>query len=256
MSDGCSTTRRFDGLAEVYDRYRPRYPSAAIDQILEACDVGQGNVAADIGAGTGISTLPLLERGLRVHAVEPNPSMRAALTERLGHHPNFTCQPGDASNTGLPKASMDIVVAAQAFHWFDRNAARTEFHRILRPGGKVALLFNERLTNTSQFLLAFEACLLRHAIDYTQVNHANLKKEVFDSFFLSYQRRDFPNAQYLDLDGFLGRVRSMSYMPHPGDSCWRALEEDLRNLFVTHARQGRVEIMYQTQVYCGSLPDK
>lgn len=255
MSDGCSATRRFDGLAEEYDRHRPRYPSSAIDHMLEACGVGQGDVAADIGAGTGISTAPLLDRGLRVYAVEPNSSMRATLAERLGQHPKFFCQPGDASKTGLPDASVDIVVAAQAFHWFDRTAARAEFHRILRPGGKVALLFNERMTEASEFLHSFEDCLLRHAIDYAQVNHANLPPETFDAFFSSYRRSDFANAQRVDLEGLLGRVRSMSYMPHPGDPGWGSLEEELRSLFVTHARQGNVEIMYQTQVYCGNLTD-
>lgn len=255
MSEAQPATRRFDGLAEEYDRYRPRYPPEAIDYMLSACGAGEGTIVADIGAGTGISALPLLERGLTVYAVEPSPSMCSVLRERLGRYPNLHCQPGDASNTGLADAAVSLVLAAQAFHWFDRPAAQVEFRRILRPGGMVALLFNERLTNASEFLQAFEDCLLRHAIDYTQVNHANLQPEVFDSFFSSYEQRDFPNAQFVDLDGLLGRVRSMSYMPHPGDSGWGALEKDLRHHFVTHARQGGVEIMYQTQVYCGSLPD-
>jgi SAM-dependent methyltransferase len=242
---------RFGGLAEDYDRYRPRYPAAAIDWILSETDVTP--VVADIGAGTGISARPFLERGCRVIGVEPNADMRAASEQALRAFPEYVTQPGDASHTGLADASVDLIVAAQAFHWFDRAAARAEFARVLRPGGRVCLLFNNRDTASDAFSRDYEALLLAHSVDYTQVNHANLPPEVFDLFFDSYVLEHFPNEQVLDFEGLLGRVRSCSYVPREGEGGYGALLEGLRRLFDTQQDSGHVVMRYDTEVYRGSV---
>jgi len=242
---------RFGGLAEVYDRYRPRYPAAAIDWILG--ETGAAPVVADIGAGTGISARPFLERGCRVNGVEPNADMRAASEQALAAFSEYTTQPGDASHTGLADASVDLIVAAQAFHWFDRAAARAEFARVLRTVGRVCLLFNNRDTESDAFSRDYEALLLAHSVDYSKVNHANLPPEVFDSFFDSYELAHFPNEQVLDFDGLLGRVRSCSYVPREGESGYDALLEALRALFDAQQVGGRVVMRYDTEVYLGSL---
>ncbi|MBD5635763.1 MAG: class I SAM-dependent methyltransferase, partial [Candidatus Eremiobacteraeota bacterium] len=128
---------RFFGLAERYDRFRPDYPPAAIEAILAG--LPSGAVVADIGAGTGISTRALSAAGARAIAIEPNDEMRA-----------FACasgvdaRAGSAENTGLATGSVDVVGCFQAFHWFANAAPLAEFVRILRPGGRLAIVWNER----------------------------------------------------------------------------------------------------------------
>lgn len=250
-----AATERFGALVEDYDKYRPTYPDAAMDYLALRLGPPAETTVADVGSGTGISTKPLLDRGYCVIAVEPNANMRAAAENRFHAHPGFRSVAGGAENTGLPDASVDAIIAAQAFHWFDKPAAQREFLRIHRGNGPVAILFNERLTDASDFLRGFEDTLLQHSIDYTQVNHANLKPEVFDNFFAHYERTCFPNEQRVDLDGMLGRVRSCSYVPHPGDEGWPALEAAMVALFNAHQRDGRVAILHETQVYVGRLPN-
>jgi SAM-dependent methyltransferase len=248
-------TERFSALVEDYDRYRPGYPKALFDFLTAHAGLDTVAEVADIGAGTGIFTRSLLKLGCTVFAVEPNAPMRQIAEANLVAYPRFHSSPGNAESTSLPNASVDWVFAAQAFHWFDRPKAQREFARILRPRGSVALVFNERLTDASPFLRAYEDALLKHSIDYQQINHANLKPEVFNAFFNAYEYANFPNEQRVDLDGLLGRVRSCSYVPHPGDSGWPALEQEMTHIFQTFQDQGKVSILYQTQLYWGTLPN-
>lgn len=255
MSSPRDSTERFSSLVEDYDRYRPAYPGTAIACLHQEAGLLPSDVIADIGCGTGISAVPFVDLGCRVYGVEPNGPMRAAAERRFADDSRFQSVAGTAEKTGLPDASVNWVIAAQAFHWFDKQAAQREFSRILRPGGKVALLFNERLVDASPFLRDYEETLLAHAIDYTLVNHANLGAEVFDAFFVSHVRRAFANEQVMDLEGMLGRVRSCSYVPHPGDPGWAALEDALMRLFSLHQQDGHVTFIYETQLYWGRLPN-
>lgn len=255
MIDQASSTERFGNLVEDYDRYRPTYPAEVMRCLTEEAGLLPSARVADIGSGTGISSAPFVALGCTVHGVEPNGPMRAAAERRFEACPNFRSVAGSAEHTGLPDACVDWVVAAQAFHWFDRGRAQQDFQRILRPGGQVILLFNERLNDATPFLRDYEDTLLEHAIDYTQVNHANLTADVFDAFYHRYTRRDFPNEQVMDLDGMLGRVRSCSYVPHPGDAGWPALEQAMRELFARHQLEDRIVFLYETQVYWGTLPN-
>jgi len=133
-------TTRFSDRAADYVRYRPDYPAAAIDRMLAGLRTPPEIVAADVGAGTGISARRLAERGARVWAVEPNAEMRAAAAP----HPLVTWHDGTAEATGLDRASVDLVLCAQAFHWFRPPEAVAEFARILRPGGRLAIVWNRR----------------------------------------------------------------------------------------------------------------
>src|SRR4051812_29902068 len=130
-------TERFSDRARDYVRFRPSYPSEAIDEVLRGLPAGI--VCADVGAGTGISARLVADRGVKVIAVEPNAAMRGAATP----HELVEWRAGTAEATGLGTAAVDLVVCAQAFHWFDPARALEEFHRILRPGGRVALMWND-----------------------------------------------------------------------------------------------------------------
>lgn len=208
---------------------------------------------ADVGSGTGLSARLFLEAGHTVHAVEPNAGMRAAAEARLGSRAGFRSVAGSAEATTLPDASIDLVVAGQAFHWFDIPAARCEFQRILR-GDYAALLYNTRRTEGTPFLEGFEALLQRHGTDYDRVRHDRRTRRAAARFYAGgHGRRVLENEQVLDLEGLIGRTLSCSYVPAEGDPGREELLEALRGLFERHERGGTVRLDYDLEVYFGRL---
>ena len=204
MNDRPASARRFTDRASDYARWRPGYPSAVVTAIQDVSGLAPGWSVADIGSGTGISAKLFLDFGCTVFGVEPNEAMRGVAEERLGYESGFHSVDGTAEATTLADASVDLVTAAQAFHWFDRPAARREFARILRPPGWVAIIFNERLTDTT-FLHAYEALLHAHAEDYAYVDHRRVTEEMLRAFFGGpFDSRSMPNQQ--DFEFRLRRV--------------------------------------------------
>jgi len=250
-------TERFSSRVENYIKYRPGYPADVIETLREECGLVPESVVADIGSGTGILTRLFLERGHPVFGVEPNREMREAGMRLLAELPRFTSVDGRAEATALPTACVDLVIAGQAFHWFDQNAARAEFLRVLRPGGWVALVWNERLTETTPFLREYEALLHRHAIDYAKVDHRRIDETVLAAFFGAggFRARVFPNRQVFDFDGIRGRLLSSSYVPGEDDPGHEPMLADLDRLFRAHASNGRATFEYETKLYFGRLLD-
>ena len=247
-------TARFSDRVEAYIKYRPGYPDEAVDWMLQAAGLAWPADLADVGSGTGIFTGLLLARGHRVFAVEPNPPMRAAAEAAYAEHAGFVSVHAAAEATSLQDNSVDFVCAAQAFHWFDHDAVRNEFARILRPGGKAALVWNDRVTTGDPFHVAYDSFIKAFATDYERVNHQNLGRAAFDRFFVGgWESQSFNNAQHLDLDGLIGRVESSSYMPGPGHAKHPAMLDALRRLFGRYAANGRVSIAYQTTVHIGQV---
>jgi SAM-dependent methyltransferase len=254
-------TQRFSNRVENYVKYRPGYPKEILQLFRDEMGLRPDSVVADIGSGTGISTKLFLENGNKVFGVEPNAPMRSAAEEFLKGFPGFTSIDGTATNTGLPDGSADIVTAFQAFHWFDIAAARAEFERILRPagpggpgicGGYAALIWNERQTDTNEFLWEYEKFLLNFATDYLKVRHENTGEDELREFFgKDPLARIFQNEQILDLEGLKGRVLSSSYMPAAGDAGYESMTEELKALFTKHREQDRITILYDTKVYYG-----
>lgn len=248
-------TLRFSSRVDDYVRYRPAYPKELITYLRETHGLTTAVEVAEIGSGTGIFTELLLQNGNRVFAVEPNDAMRAVAEQRLSSDPRFVSVPARAEHTTLPDDSVDAVVAAQSFHWFDGPSARREFIRILRRGGPVVLVWNARLIDTTPFLAEYEGLLRSFAIDYERVDHTDVEKNRLQGFFApaGYSVEAFPNEQLLDFDGLLGRVRSSSYMPGPDHPRYPEMLVALQQLFDRHVQGGRVRIEYRTNVYCGSL---
>lgn len=136
MSDDTDDDRRsriFGSVAEDYERRRPGYPDVALDWLLPT---GARRVA-DVGAGTGKLTRSLLARGLEVVAVEPDPAMLAVLRREL---PTAETVHSGADRLTIPDDSVDMVLAAQAWHWFPQQAAFAEARRVVRPGGRLGLI--------------------------------------------------------------------------------------------------------------------
>ena len=245
-----STVERFSNRVANYVKYRPDYPPPVLELFKSKMNLNADSIVADIGAGTGISARIFLENGNRVFAVEPNAAMREAAREFLRDFPKLNLIDATAEQTTLPDESIDFVVAAQAFHWFEPEAARLEFKRILRPNGFVALIWNERQLDATEFLREYEKFLFRYGKDYAEVRHEKVNEEFLENFFQKpFRRAVFPNAQNFDFKGLRGRALSSSYMPTETDAAFSAMNEDLKALFATHAENGKIQISYDTNVF-------
>jgi SAM-dependent methyltransferase len=248
--------QRFSNRAADYVRYRPGYPAAVLDLLLENCGLRPGHVIADIGSGTGFLSELFLKNGNRVYGVEPNDPMRRAADGYLASYDAFVSCRGSAESVPLDDASVDFVTAGQAFHWFDPNAARTEFIRILKPTGWVVVLWNERLTDTTPFLRDFEALLSKFGTDYSRINESYPREEQMRAFFqtTAYGQQRLPNLQVFDLEGLAGRVRSSSYMPAHDHPNFAPMMTELETIFREHQQDGSVRMEYLTRLYYGHLP--
>jgi SAM-dependent methyltransferase len=245
-------TTRFSDRVENYVRYRPGYPPQVLDVLRAETGLAPKHTIADVGSGTGISAKLFLDAGHTVHAVEPNGEMRAAAEAMLGADARFHSVAGSAEATTLPDASVDYVVAAQAFHWFDPAAVGPEWKRILRPGGWMVLLWNTRQTDSTPFLRAYEALLHEHGTDYASVNHENVTDASLRAVLgEGYARHVVPSAQVFDFESLKGRLLSSSYVPnvdHPGHAPMLA---ELERIFSEHQQDGRVRFEYDTEIYFG-----
>jgi SAM-dependent methyltransferase len=249
-----SSITRFENRVADYVRFRPGYPAGVIDVLRGGLGLVPSAVIADIGAGTGISAGLFLEHGHTVHAVEPNAAMRRAAEASLGANPAFHAVAGTAEATSLPDESVDVVVAAQAFHWFEPAAARTEFRRILRGDKRVALLWNTRRTDGTPFLRGYEALLAEHGTDYAAIRHDRLDHARLHRFFGGpFEYRTLENAQRLDRTALRGRLLSSSYVPAAGEPGHDAMSADLDVLFDATADDGVVEMAYDVEILFGTL---
>lgn len=245
---------RFSTRVENYIKFRPGYPNELIDILQTECGLTESALIADIGSGTGILSELFLRNGNRVFGVEPNEPMRAAGERLLSCFPKFISVDGAAEATGLDAKSVDFITAAQAFHWFDRSAAKIEFKRILRPEGWVVLVWNERFTDSTVFLREYEKLLLQYGTDYQDIRHENVESEI-EGFFSpqSFQLKSLPNVQRFNLEGLRGRVFSSSYVPEPGHPNFAPLESRLDEIFQAHHQGGEVAFEYLTKIYYGQL---
>jgi len=250
--------QRFSNRVDSYAKYRPNYPPEVLRCLQENMGLTPATVVADIGAGTGLLTERFLHNGNTVYAVEPNEGMRKAAEVALSQYPNLHSIAGRSEATTLPDASVDLVTAAQAFHWFEPVGTRAEFVRVLRPPRWVALIWNDRRDDGSPFLVAYRQLLDSFNTDYRQVDH----KFVADApalkrFFApgDYHLFTYPNNQVLDYDGLVGRLQSTSYVPTAGEQGYDRMLEQARDLFDRFAEDGKVRIDYVTQIFLGQLAD-
>lgn len=245
-------TARFALHADAYARGRPGYPAALVP-MLEAIGIRAGATVADLGAGTGQSCEILLATGARVIAVEPNPPMRAHAAARFAQEPRFSVVAGRAEATTLADASIDHAAAMQALHWFDVDVARAEMRRILRPGGRVVLVWNTR-AQTTPFMRELEAMILRFAPTYEQLGHVGpVRAARIDAFFGAggFTHEQIAHRHPLDVTGFHDLLDSMSYLPPRGTEGHGALTAAAGELLAAHG--DAVTIEYVTDVYVGGV---
>jgi SAM-dependent methyltransferase len=249
------STQRFSNRVADYVRYRPDYPPALIDWLRREHGVDASWVVADIGAGTGISSKMFLDAGHRVIAVEPNAPMRAAAQEWLGGKPLFSTLDGSAEATGLDDASVDLVSAAQAFHWFDPERIRHEWARVLRRTGLAAVYWNSRRLTGTAFLEGYEKLLLDYGSDYASVAERYADDAAMRHWFGAGWRgmASFAHGQLLDFDALRGRLLSSSYVPRAGHPRHEPMLVALRKLFDATQVDGRISFDYDTRIFVGGL---
>jgi ubiquinone/menaquinone biosynthesis C-methylase UbiE len=248
------STQRFSPRVENYLRYRPGYPVEIVDLLRQECGLTADSAVADIAFGTGLFTRLLLDSGNRVFGVEPNENMRRAGEEFLLAYPGFTSVAGTAEATTLPDHSLDIVTAAQAAHWFDGEKARAEFQRILKPGGWLALVWNERRPDGNGFAREYEDLVIRYGTDYLEVRHHGAKRAVEKLFASSSCHiREFETQQKFDYPALQGRLLSSSYAPLAGNPQHGSMLAGLRRTFDAHQVHGQVSLDYDTLVFFGQL---
>ena len=237
---------RFSDRASDYVKYRPSYPAAAIDAILDGLGEPSQLTAADIGAGTGISSRLLAQRGVRVLAIEPNAEMRQAAAP----HALVEFREGASEATNLPDTSIDLVTCFQSFHWFNPVLTLPEFRRILKPGGRLAVVWNLRDDRSDPVTLGYTQITQTGSQNDPAENPERASEALLASSHVTEVRHwDFANRQDVDIAGLIGRAKSASYIPQSG-SAWEKIISDLTELYETHCDdRGLVSLVYKTRVY-------
>jgi len=254
MAGPGDSKQRFSDRVADYIRHRPSYPSEVVDVVAEVTGLTPEWAVADLGSGTGLSCVPFLENGNVVIGVEPNAAMREGGDEFLAGYRRFHSVDGSAERTGLDDHSVDLVVAGQAFHWFDWAAAREEGLRILRGPPWAALMWNLRDSASEGFGRAYEDLLERFGTDYTTVRASWANPDAVAGFFGgAFEDRSLPNPQLMDFDGLKGRHLSSSFIPKPDHPTFEPMMAELRRIFEEHARDGHVVFGQETRVMVGLL---
>ncbi len=241
-----SETERFTTLAGVYNAGRPGYPPEIGDIIFEGLGDASRLLVADVGAGTGTSSMLLAAHGAEIRAVEPNAAMRA----KGESHPRVTWIDGSAEKTTLADASIDVVTAFQAFHWFDPTVTYPEIMRVLKAGGRAAIVYYER-DETDPFAGAYGNLVRKFETDDTEQRRARTRETfaLFDGWG-SVRQRSVPSAQVFDRAGIFVRVKSSSYLPHSGPES-EQLDKEVEALFNAYARDGKATMALQYLVTIG-----
>lgn len=247
---------RFSKRVDAYLRYRPRYAAELLGWLRDAIGFASTWDVADVGSGTGFFASLMLTNGNRVYGVEPNDQMRAAAERAFANETRFVSIRGTAEATTLGDASVDLVTAAQAFHWFEPAPTRLEWKRILRPDGWALIVFNSRRIDASPFMRAYDDFLHTHAVDYTGVDHRRVLDGSVQEFLGDRrERREWRHAFALhhDFDAMRGLSTSASYVPAADHPSHAAFMEGLQGLFDAHAIDGRVEFLYETEAFVGRM---
>jgi ubiquinone/menaquinone biosynthesis C-methylase UbiE len=233
-------TERFTGRAATYDRFRLRYPSDTILALFRTWSGLQPDwLVADVGAGTGMLSALFLANGNPVIAIEPNDEMRSLCKQLLPTWPLLDVRNATAEATNLASASISMVAAGRAFHWFDIPRALAEFRRVLKPSGWLVLVSLGRDKREDSQSRDFEHLLTHHGIDDNYVRAGfRVHDNLHESFAADHHHAEIDGEQQLDWETFLGQTMSLSVVPKIGNPRAEAFHHLLRDYFETYATNG------------------
>ena len=245
-------TGAFSSKAADYAESRPGYPAALFDALRSDGTLRPVDSIADVGAGTGLFTAALLERGYSVTAVEPNAGMLAVADALLLQCAGYRSVAASAEATTLPDSSFDVVTCAQAFHWFDVDAVRREWLRILKSDGRVVLTWNTRPLN-DPLQAEFDSILGEFGGERHSALTARQELTTVPPFFAgaAFRELTFPNSQCLERKGFVSLVLSRSTMPDRASPAGKAAEVVASKVFERFQSEGSVTVNYSTLAFVG-----
>ena len=246
----------FTGVGEIYAKFRPTYPAALIQYLCTEIGLNSNSVVADIGSGTGILTRLLLNIGARVYAVEPNEDMRKVAETTNQGNTNFISINSTAENTTLIEQSIDYITAAQSFHWFDQVCFKKECQRILKPNGKVILIWNRR-DEASELVQAIDSISQKYCPQFSGsacgMRGAKTEDEYQDFFTGEYDTQIFPNDIFFDKERFIGLHQSASYRLNEDDKNYQNYIHALSDFFDLHSTNNKLILPNNACCYIGSV---
>lgn len=242
-----SPKSRFSNRVENYAKYRPDYPKEIVSFLRKTIGLTEKHIIADIGSGTGISSKIFLDNGNQVYGIEPNREMREAGEKYLSNYTNFHSIEASSEDTKLECESIDMIISGQAFHWFEPEATRKEFLRILKPNGYVVLFSNRRKSSNNEFMSNYAELISKYAQEEFSKPLNTDKSYFFD--LKPIHQIVFPNLQVFDLKRLKGDLVSYSYIPNEGDPKFISMITEFENLFEKNNNNGLLNFDYETVVY-------
>ena len=253
-------TERFTGRVRAYAQYRREYPAANILGFLQThCALQPEWRVADVAAGTGMLTQVFLTGGNTVVAIEPNAEMREVCEGLRAEWPQLSVLEGTAEATGLAAASVEMVAAGRAFHWFDPERAAAEFRRVLVPGGWVVLVSSGRKKEDTERGRAFEALLVEHGTDGEYAARRRMREAGCGDFLRGlghperYGRVVFEEGWRMGLEEFRGIVQSVSCAPLEGDPRYPGMQRALEDFFARWSEGGALPWAEECVVEVGQV---
>lgn len=237
---------RFSATVGNYDQYRPSYPSKLIDWIITTIKLKPPDTVVDIGCGTGISTRLFAEKGFKVIGVDPNQDM---LEDAKNRGSTAIYQKGNAENTNLPADFANLIISAQAFHWFAIDKTMQEFKRILKPEGFCCAFWNVRVQNL--LTKSYEAIIKKYSGDYEKTIKAieTIQAIKASPVVKSVKTGRFTNTQSLNFEGLINRAYSTSYVVH-GVKDHGGFKKELAELFKNYQSRGKITFTYDVLAIC------
>ena len=247
--------RGFGSAAKTYSRGRPDYPEELLGWLNRSLDIGPGKLVIDLGAGTGKFTKLLLRTKATVVAVEPIEAMRAEMAANL---PDVRTLAGTAQAMNLADATADAVICAQAFHWFTSDAALAEIHRVLKPGGKLGLIWNLR-DESVDWVAAITRITSPYEGDTPSYHKSAWRHPFGGALFTELEEACFAHHHIGDpRTVILDRFLSVSYIAALPEDERSRVTDRLNELVASHpAIEGRDSIVfpYQTRAFsCSKRP--
>lgn len=251
--------QKFNGKNNVYARFRPNYTKEFIEYLFLIVGVTQDSIICDIGSGTGILTKQLLQCVNKVFAVEPNDDMRKVAENDLSQYPNFVSIKGTAENTTIEDKSIDFITVAQAFHWFDKAAFKKECQRILKPNGKVILVWNTR-DSKDKLTIKNDEISRKYCPNFKGFSggmQGDIEEDNFSDFFDGeYESKAFDNPLIFEKESFIGRNLSSSFALKENDENYSDYVEELKALFDKYSTNGKTTMPNCAKSYVGNVIEK